>query len=103
MTRATDDDIVEAIAEYFRDAKSAAVPCAWRIIVERLSEVYGTRIVDRAVHRYMRALQQEKKIARAAGRPGESGLDETAMTITAARPQKGRQAMAERELKDHIR
>jgi hypothetical protein len=59
-----DEDIVDAIADYMRECRAAAVGGAWRIIVARLRDHYGTKLVDRAVDRYMRALRQETRMLR---------------------------------------
>jgi hypothetical protein len=61
VTTPTDEDIIAAIAETLREAHAAAVPGAFRIIVERLRQVYGTRLVDRALGQYERALRQERR------------------------------------------
>jgi hypothetical protein len=61
--RATDDDVIDALASYMRESRAAALTSAWPIIVERLREVYGRRLVDRAVQRYMRALAAGEQVA----------------------------------------
>jgi hypothetical protein len=61
---ATDDDIIAAIAEHFREAKSAAVPGAFRIVVARLRDRFGCKLVDAAVHRYARDLRLEQQALR---------------------------------------
>jgi hypothetical protein len=58
---ATDEDIVEAIASYMRDARAAAVPGAFRIVVDRLREAYGRKLVDRALRQYEKALGRERR------------------------------------------
>jgi hypothetical protein len=62
--RATDADVIAAIAEVLRASHAAAVPGAWRIIVERLRQHYGVKLVDRAVRQYERALRQENRSLR---------------------------------------
>jgi hypothetical protein len=58
---ATDADVVEAIAETLRDSRTAARPGAFRVIVDRLREAYGRRLVDRALGQYERAMRQEQR------------------------------------------
>jgi hypothetical protein len=72
---ATDEDIVEAIASYMREARAAAVPGAWRIIVARLREAYGGKLVDAAVHRYARELRQEQRLASAPSAASAGGVE----------------------------
>jgi hypothetical protein len=53
--------IVEALAEHFRDAHSAALPAAFRIVVERLRDRFGTKLVDRALQQYEKAMGRERQ------------------------------------------
>jgi hypothetical protein len=59
--RATDEDIVMAIAEVMRGSHVASLPTAFRIVVGRLRDVYGRRLVDRALRQYELALRQENR------------------------------------------
>jgi hypothetical protein len=61
-TSASDADVIEAIAEVMRESRAAALTSAWPLIVDRLREIYGRELVDRAVQRYMRALRQENRL-----------------------------------------
>jgi hypothetical protein len=49
MTTPTDEDVIVSIAEVMRSCHVAAVPNAFRIVVERLRQHYGRRNVDRAL------------------------------------------------------
>jgi hypothetical protein len=64
MTPPTDKDIVASIADFTRQCRVAALPCAWRIIVARLRDAYGRRLVDRALRQYERGLRQENRSLR---------------------------------------
>jgi hypothetical protein len=61
MTTPTNDDVIVSIAEVMRSCHVAAVPNAFRIIVERLRQHYGRRNVDRALRAYERGLRQENR------------------------------------------
>jgi hypothetical protein len=61
MTTPTDQDVVEAIADYMRECHTAALPAAFRLVVGRLRERYGRKLVDRALAQYTRALRRENR------------------------------------------
>jgi hypothetical protein len=53
--------IVEALAEYLRESHAAARPGAFRVIVSRLRDHYGVRIVDAALGLYERETRLERR------------------------------------------
>jgi hypothetical protein len=61
IPHATDEDVIDALADYMRESRVAALRGAWPIIVARLSDRFGRRLVDRAVYRYMRELRRENR------------------------------------------
>ena len=61
MTHATAEDIIDALAEYLRESHAAARPAAFRVIVDRLRERYGTKLVDKALLQYEREMRAENR------------------------------------------
>jgi hypothetical protein len=58
---ATDEDIVEAIAEYLRSCRAVSWHHASVIVLKRLSVVYGEKLVMKAGARYGRELRRERR------------------------------------------
>jgi hypothetical protein len=56
--------IVDALVEHFSDGCAAARPLAFRIVVARLRDRYGAKVVDRALREYERALRQHQRALR---------------------------------------
>jgi hypothetical protein len=56
--------VIDALADCSRDGSEAARPGVFRIVVERLHDRYGRRLVDATLRQYERALLQQQRALR---------------------------------------
>jgi hypothetical protein len=58
---ATDADIVAALVETFRGSRSMLFPNAGRLVWRRLVDVYGEKVVERALRVRLREASREQR------------------------------------------